>query len=98
MLLIIITLDLPHSILFLPNWFLVKYRFPFVIVLSFFSAKSPTVTQKSVSQKMFLKRANTRQLFFVKVKAKIFLLLKLKNSQVFKIAKSEFEITVQYGL
>ena len=55
-------LSAAHHISFLLNQFSVNYRFPFPI-LRFFTVKSPSVTQRSVSQENALKGAKTRRLF-----------------------------------
>ena len=63
------------------------------------NAKSPSFTQlkDQFLKKMLLKRANTRRLFFAKLKTPIIVYSNWKKIQVFKIAKFEFKVTVQYG-
>ena len=56
-----------HHISFLPYWFSVKYRFPFPILhVFFFTAKSPSVTQTSVSQENAFKNSKNPSPFFLK--------------------------------
>ena len=61
------------------NRFSVKYRFPFPILRVFFTVKSPSVTQRSVSQENAFKKSKTRRLFFFFFKF-IYLFFFFRNS------------------
>ena len=67
--------------------------------LVFFTIKLPSVTQRSVSQEIALKKSETLLPFFHKiiVSNNSFALIENKF-QVFKIAKFESKVTVYYGL
>ena len=69
----IIVIFVAHHISFLPNRFSVKHKFTFPI-LSFFTVKSPSVTQRSVSQENAFKKSKKQSPFFRKTffNAKIF--------------------------
>ena len=87
-----------HNISFLLDQFLVKYRFSFPILL-FFTVKSPTVTQRSVSQENAFKKSKNPSPFLRKtIGSNIFFFSNWKQFQVFEIAKFEFKVTVHYGL
>ena len=62
---------LQHSAFLLQlNRFSVKDMWISLPSFAFFTVKSPSVTQKSVSQEMLLKRAKTRRLFSQNYKLK----------------------------
>ena len=63
-----------------------------------FTVKSPSVTQRSVSQENALKRAKNSRLFSQNYMLKWFFYSNWTQFQVFKIAKFEFKVTVHYSL
>ena len=67
---------------------------------AFFTVKSPSATQRSVSQENAFKKSKTQSPFFgAKLLAQVFLFYSnWKQCQVLKIAKSEFKVTVHYSL
>ena len=91
-------LSATHHISFPLNGFSVKYRFPFTI-LRFFTIKSPSVTQRSVSQENAYKKSLNPSPFFHKTIGSYnsFTLIE-KQFQVLKILKFEFKVTVHCGL
>ena len=78
-------------------FFLVKDRFPCPILRGFFTVKSPSVTQRLVSQENAFKKSKNPLPFFSKTigSSNSFT---LEQFQVFKIAKFEFKVTVHYSL
>ena len=88
-----------HHISFLLNRFSVKYRFPFLVLL-FLTAKSPSVTHRSVSQENAPKKSKNPSPFFFSLKhrRKWFFYSNWKQFQVFKKVKFEFKVTVHYSL
>ena len=82
------------QISFLSARFLVRYRFLYLIFLSAFSAKSPSVTVRYVSQEITFKKSKNFRNFFTKTKGSNNS-FNWKQLQVFKIAKFEFKATVQ---
>ena len=90
-------LSAAHHISFLLYRFSVKYRFPFPI-LRLFTVKSPSVTQRSLSEEnAFIKSNNPSPFFFRKIGSNNSY-SNWKQFQVFKIATFEFNVTVYYGL
>ena len=67
---------------------------------AFFTVKSPSITQRSVSQEKCYKESKNLSPFFRKTigSNNSFTLMENNKFQVFKIAKFEFKVTVHYGL
>ena len=90
-------LSAANHISFLPNRFSVKCKFLFPILL--LTVKSPTVTQRSVSQENAFKKNKNLSAFFRKtISSNNSFTLIENNFRVVKIAKIEFKVTVHYSV
>ena len=84
--------------MFLHNQFLIYTDFPFQFCI--FSAKSPSVTQRSVSQENDSKKSKHPLPFLHETKGSNNSFILVENNFRFlrKIAKFEYKVTVHYGL
>ena len=89
-------LSAAHHISFLLYHFSVKYGFPFP-TMRLLPQKSPSVTQRWVSQENAFRMSINPSSFYSKLFAHFFY-SNWKQFQVLKIAKLEFKITVHSGL
>ena len=90
-------LSTAHHVSFLLNQFSVQCRFPFPIL--FFIVKSPSVTQRSVSQDNAFKKSKYPSAFLRKTigSSNSFTLIE-NNFSFLKRVKFEFTVIVHYGL
>ena len=95
---ILLWLSDAHHISFLLNRFSVKCRFPFPN-LHIFTPKSPSVTQRSVSQENAYKKSKNPSPFLRKTIGSNNSFTLIENDLRFlKIAKFEFKVTVHFSL